>query len=323
MMEIYFAVAPGKLLLNGNDGYYSAMNGTGGQSGPPRSFCFLSHFMHWNCGRRCFDLTHRGVIMGILNVTPDSFSDGGRWRDPQIALGHALSMVEAGAEIIDIGGESTRPGAGVVDAAEETARVLPIIRALRERTDALISIDTMKACVAREACAAGADIINDVSGLQDPEMAATAAHFRTGLVIMHMQGRPRTMQQAPVYHDVLAEVRDALSTGVAQALAAGLPLEFMALDPGIGFGKTTEHNLELLRHLDSISSHGRPVMLGVSRKSLIGKLLGNMDPVRRDWPTAALTSWTWHKGARIHRVHDVRASTDALRMAEAISGSGL
>lgn len=275
----------------------------------------------WKTPRCTFDVTHRGLIMGILNITPDSFSDGGRYDGTEAAVERALQMLTEGAEIIDIGGESTRPGAAAVPAEEEAARVLPVIAALRQRSDCVISVDTMKAAVAVAAMEAGADIINDISGLQaDPGMAGVAARSGAGLVLMHMQGTPRTMQVQPHYGDVIAEVRDGLAASLDQALAAGVALESIVLDPGIGFGKTLDHNLDILRQMEAFAVRGRPVLLGVSRKSFIGRVLGSTDPAVREWPTVALTSFVREKGVRILRVHDVLRNAQALRMTEAILG---
>jgi dihydropteroate synthase len=275
--------------------------------------------MIWKTPRRTFDLTHRGLIMGVLNVTPDSFSDGGRFIDPDKAAARAKVMEEEGADIIDIGGESTRPGAAEVTLDEELRRVLPVVRAVREQTQCLISIDTMKAAVAGAAMEAGADIINDISGLNaDPDMAGTAANTGAGLVLMHMQGTPRTMQANPAYQDVVREINECLRHSIQRALDAGVAMEAIALDPGIGFGKTLEHNLTILRRTGEFSLEGRPVLLGVSRKSFISRILGNNDPAAREWPTVALTSLAREKGARIFRVHEVLANVQALRMTEAV-----
>jgi dihydropteroate synthase len=257
--------------------------------------------------------------MGIVNVTPDSFSDGGLHATTDAAVAHALRLADEGADIIDIGGESTRPGAAPVSSADEIARVLPVLKALRPLTSAALSIDTMKADVAAAAIAAGADIINDVSGLSfDPLMAATAAASKAGLVLMHMQGTPRTMQLRPGYSDAIAEISDALRHAMNLATAAGVHPDAIALDPGIGFGKRLEDNLAILRHPDAFSLDGRPVLLGVSRKSFIGQLTGSPTPASRDWPTVALTSLARERGARILRVHDVLPNAHALRMTEAI-----
>ncbi|MCB1093668.1 MAG: dihydropteroate synthase, partial [Verrucomicrobiae bacterium] len=221
---------------------------------------------------------------------------------------------------IDIGGESTRPGAAEVSEADELHRVIPVIEALVGfRPDCLISVDTSKAAVAEAACAAGAGIINDVTGLDgNARMIEVAAQTGAGVVIMHMQGSPRTMQQAPHYEDVVAEVRAYFERRFEAAVAGGISPEALVFDPGIGFGKTVEHNLALLRHLDQLSVAGRPLLLGVSRKSFIGKLVGSDRIEDRAWPTVALTSFARELGVRLHRVHDVKPNLEALRMTEAI-----
>lgn len=260
--------------------------------------------------------------MGVLNVTPDSFSDGGRHADPSTALDHARRMIAAGAEIIDIGGESTRPGARPVAADEESARTVPVVAALRAEWDGLISIDTMKPPVAAAALAAGADIVNDVSGLRaDPEMGRVCAASGCGVVVMHMQGEPRTMQQAPHYHDVVAEVRGFFHERLAALTRAGIHPAALCFDPGIGFGKNLGHNLALLRSLEFLSPPECPLLLGVSRKSFIGRLLENDDFTLRDWPTVAITARARGKGVMLHRVHDVRPNLEALRMIEAVLGA--
>lgn len=260
------------------------------------------------------------MIMGILNVTPDSFSDGGRHDDPGAALARARRMIGEGVDIIDVGGESTRPGADPVGEAEEIERVAPVISALRAEWDGLISIDTMKPSVAEAAVEAGADIVNDVSGLRDPAMVELCAGTGCGVVAMHMRGEPRTMQQAPVYGDVVAEVRGFFEERFATLTAAGVAAEALCFDPGIGFGKTLGHNLDLLRGLPALEVEGRPLLVGVSRKSFIGKLLKSEALEDREWPTVALTAWTRESGARIHRVHEVRPNREALRMVEAVMG---
>ncbi len=259
--------------------------------------------------------------MGILNVTPDSFSDGGEHFGVGSALGHARRMIAEGAELIDIGGESTRPGAIPVSAEEEIARTVPVIAALRAEWDGLISIDTSKAAVASAALAAGADIVNDVSGLlADPEMAGVCAASGCGVVVMHMQGSPQTMQAAPSYSDVVAEVMAFFTERLATLAAAGIDPAALCFDPGIGFGKNPAHNLALLRALDQIPVGGRPLLLGVSRKSFIGKILGTDDLDAREWPTIAITASAREKGVMLHRVHSVRPNVEALRMTEAILG---
>lgn len=277
--------------------------------------------MLWKHKRGAFDLTHRGLIMGILNVTPDSFSDGGRYFSPQSAVEHALELAAQGADIIDIGGESTRPGAASVGEAEERRRVLPVIRALREQSDIPISIDTFKATVAREAVLAGADIINDVTALRgDPAMPEVAGDSGAGIVLMHMQGEPRTMQSAPRYDDVVREVAEFLAQRQADIQALGVPGEFLAVDPGIGFGKTPEHNLALLRATRTFARSGRPVLIGVSRKSFLASLADAPALEDRLWPAVALTSFCREQGARIFRVHDPKPHREALRMTEAVLG---
>lgn len=274
--------------------------------------------MIWRTRNHSLHLAERGKIMGILNVTPDSFSDGGKHYVTQHALERAHEMIAEGAEIIDIGGESTRPGAEPVSIDEEMNRVLPVIEGLRADWGGVISIDTMKSAVARAALEAGADIVNDVTGLGDPEMVALASETSCGVVVMHMQGAPQTMQANPQYQDVVVEVRDFFEARYKLLTAAGIAPEAIVFDPGIGFGKTLQHNLTLLRNLDALGIHERPLLIGLSRKSFIGRLLNDADPTQRDWPTVALTAWTRESGARIHRVHDVRPNVDALRMVEAI-----
>ena len=275
--------------------------------------------MIWRTSRRAFDLRERGVIMGILNVTPDSFSDGGRFADTATAVEHALRMVEEGAQIVDVGGESTRPGAAEVTASEEASRVVPVIEELRQRSDVAISIDTSKAEVALAAIEAGAEIINDVSALTgDPAMSAVAAESKAGVVLMHMRGTPRTMQKNPRYEDVAAEVKEYLAARVTAARETGIDAERIAIDPGIGFGKTPAHNWALIRAIDAFAQTRLPVLLGVSRKSLLKEIAGD-DMVRRDAATAALTAIGRSKGARIFRVHEIAGNLAALRSAEKVA----
>jgi dihydropteroate synthase len=274
--------------------------------------------MIWKTRTRTFDLSHHAVAMGILNVTADSFSDGGQWLDADQAVAHALAMAAEGAEIIDVGGESTRPGAEPVSEAEELRRVLPVIERLREHPDLVISIDTMKPAVARAAIEAGAGIVNDVTGLRDAAMREVVRATGAGAIAMHMQGEPRTMQHAPHYADVCGEIREFFRQSFAACLRSGLDPMHLAFDPGIGFGKTVEHNLTLLRNLDSLRVSGRPLVLGVSRKSFLGKVLGSDATADRAWPTVALTSYGTAHGANVVRVHEVLANVEALRMTEAI-----
>ena len=274
---------------------------------------------HWRFGSHDLDLTDRGLIMGIVNVTPDSFSDGGRYLDTGRAVEHALELIAEGADILDIGGESTRPGAEPVEEAEELRRVLPVIRAVRSQTKALISIDTMKAAVARAALDAGTDIINDVTGLRgDAAMLRVAAASSAGIVVMHMTGTPQTMQANPHYDDVVTEVRSWFENRLHLLEKEGIAPERVVLDPGFGFGKTLEHNLTLMRELPQISVSDRPLLVGVSRKSMIAKVLHSDAMEDRFWPTIALSAYAREHGARIVRVHDVKPNREALRMMEAI-----
>lgn len=279
--------------------------------------------MHWKTSRSCLDLSRHGRVMGIVNVTPDSFSDGGHHPSPTAALAHARQLIAEGAAIIDIGGESTRPGAAAVPPELELARTLPVITALRAEWHGLISIDTSKAVVARAALAAGADLVNDVSGLRhDPAMTALCAASGCGVVVMHMLGDPRTMQLQPHYTDVTATVREFFQERLENLTAAGIATEAICFDPGIGFGKTLAHNLQLLRNLASLQLAGRPLLLGVSRKSFIGHTLGTDDLAAREWPTVALTAYAREHGVMLHRVHTVRPNLEALRMTEAILHGG-
>ncbi len=273
-----------------------------------------------DCGGRRLDLS-RTVVMGILNVTPDSFSDGGIFFKRAEAILRAEQMVEEGADIIDIGGESTRPGAAVVSVEEELARVVPVIERLRERIPVPISIDTSKPDVMRAAVAAGATMINDVCALREPGALKAAAELKMPVCLMHMQGEPRTMQDDPVYGDVVVEVRDFLAGRIAAACDAGIPRERIVVDPGFGFGKTVAHNLALLRNLRELATLGVPVLAGLSRKSLIGKLLG-LPVERRANASVALALLAVQNGARIVRVHDVAPTVEAIRMFEAVSTPG-
>jgi dihydropteroate synthase len=276
--------------------------------------------MIWNTRRRTFDLANRGVIMGVINVTPDSFSDGGNFTAASAAVDHGLRLVDEGAEILDIGGESTRPGAAPVTAEEELRRVLPVIEGLAAKTGAALSIDTSKASVARAAVAAGAEIINDVTALQgDDDMARVAAESACAVVLMHMRGTPRTMQQDPHYDNVVTEVAVHLVQRVDAARAAGIVADRIAIDPGIGFGKTVEHNLQLIAGLGRFAELGHPVLLGVSRKSFLASAAQCQNVEDRDVPTAVLTAEGYRLGARIFRVHAVQPNVQALRLAEALA----
>jgi dihydropteroate synthase len=258
--------------------------------------------------------------MAILNVTPDSFYRESRRSDVDSAVSMALRFCAEGADIIDVGGESTRPGASPVRAEEEIARVVPVIERLRQETEAFISVDTQKASVADEALGAGADIVNDVSALKaDPEMAEIVAAHGAGLVLMHMRGTPRTMQEDPAYTDVVIEVRDFLRDAVHTAESAGVSAECILVDPGIGFGKNLGHNLALLGNLHDLHAVGRPILLGVSRKSFLGLLLEN-EAAERLLGTAASVTAGIMAGAHVVRVHDVRAMRDVAQVADAIRG---
>ncbi|MEA3206966.1 MAG: dihydropteroate synthase [Chthoniobacter sp.] len=274
--------------------------------------------MLWRTRNRTFDLTRRALIMGVVNVTADSFSDGGQFCDPDAAVAHARQLAAEGAEIIDVGGESTRPGAEPVSEAEELRRVLPVIDRLAGDARLVLSIDTMKAGVARAALECGAAIVNDVTGLRNPAMREVVRAAGAGAVAMHMQGEPRTMQHAPQYGEVCAEIRDFFRQTFEASVASGIDPMCLAFDPGIGFGKTMAHNLSLIRNLASLRVEGRPLVLGVSRKSFIGTVLGSKALEDRAWPTVALTSYGREQGAQVFRVHDARANAEVLRMTEAI-----
>lgn len=258
--------------------------------------------------------------MGILNVTPDSFSDGGRFFSVDAAVQHALNMVEEGAGIIDVGGESTRPGAASVGIQEEIDRVVPVIEALHKQTSIPISIDTRKPEVMRASVAAGAGFINDVTALRAPEALRIAAQANVPVCLMHMLGEPHNMQIDPVYQDVVGEVKAFLAARVAACVQAGIARDRLIIDPGFGFGKTLQHNLTLLRRLDEFSALGVPVLIGVSRKSMIGTLLGEPDAGKRVFGGVALVMVALDKGATLIRTHDVRATRDVIRMHSALNG---
>ncbi|MFN3595177.1 MAG: dihydropteroate synthase [Thiobacillaceae bacterium] len=268
------------------------------------------------CGRFRFSL-QRPLVMGIVNVTPDSFSDGGRYLDARSAIEHGLRLVEAGADILDIGGESTRPGAEPVSLAEELDRVIPVVEGLRDAGVAL-SVDTMKPEVMRAALAAGADMVNDVNALRAPGAWATVCDSRCGLCLMHMRGEPRTMQRAPHYEDVVGEVRDFLRRRLDEAQAQGIARERLLIDPGFGFGKTLEHNIALFKSLARLADMA-PVLVGVSRKSMLGQITGR--PVgERLAASVAAAVLAAQRGAAVLRVHDVAATRDALRVWQALGG---
>ena len=276
----------------------------------------------WRVGERVFDCSERTLVMGILNVTPDSFSDGGRFLDRATAVAHATRMVEDGADILDVGGESTRPGSTPVSADQELERVHPVIERLAELHPAVpISIDTRKAEVAAEALDAGATIVNDVSGGADPAMFDLVRHREAAVVLMHMQGDPTTMQEAPHYDDVVGEVHEYLRQRIEAAELAGIDPERIAIDPGIGFGKDLDHNLELMHGVDALLDLGRPVLVGPSRKKFIGTILDLPEEERVEGTVGAVV-WMVARGAHLVRVHDVKEVVRAVRVSDAISRAG-
>ena len=269
------------------------------------------------CADKTLDLS-APLVMGVLNVTPDSFSDGGQFLSPAAAVEHGLRMAGEGAAILDVGGESTRPGAQPVSGDEELRRILPVIERLRALTGAVISVDTSKPEVMRAAAAAGAGFINDVRALRDPGALEAAAASGCGLCLMHMQGEPGTMQVAPRYDDVVAEVRAFLAARVAACREAGIDAARLTVDPGFGFGKNLEHNLTLLRQLGELAADGTPVLVGLSRKATVGKLTGR-EAGARVHGSVALAVIAALKGARIIRAHDVAATVDAMQVVAAVA----
>ena len=276
--------------------------------------------MIWRCRDRVFDFAHGPLIMGIVNVTPDSFSDGGRYLKPAAAVARIRELTALGADLIDLGAESTRPGSAPVAADEQLRRLIPVLEEIGTDTALCISVDTTNAAVAERALAAGAQIVNDVTGLSDPAMAGVVAHSGAGLVVMHMQGTPATMQRRPVYDDVVREVRDHLAGCCARARAAGVAQDALAIDPGIGFGKAIAHNYELLARLEELGEIGRPVLVGVSRKSFLGRELDLAADQRLEGGLAATAIAVFH-GARIVRTHDITQTIRAVRIAAATRGA--
>ncbi len=273
----------------------------------------------WRIGDRRFDVSQYALIMGVLNVTPDSFSDGGEFFTPQKAIERAVVMAVEGAHVIDVGGESTRPGSEPVAVEEELRRVIPVIEKLREKIDVPISIDTSKAEVACAAIEAGASVVNDITGGRgDERMLPLIAKTKSALIIMHMQGTPRTMQIQPRYTDVVAEISDFFRQQYARAIGLSIDPMAIAFDPGIGFGKALEHNLEVLAQLERLRVHDRPLVVGVSRKSFLGKLIGSPENTDRLLAGIALTSILRGRGAEVFRVHDVKENVYALRVTEAV-----
>jgi len=271
-----------------------------------------------DCAGKQLDLS-RPRVMGILNVTPDSFSDGGDFISPASALAHAEQMLLEGADIIDVGGESTRPGADAVTEQEELERVIPVIEAITQRIPAIVSIDTSKPVVMREAVAAGAGMVNDVMALQAPGAIAAAQELAVPVCLMHMQGRPRTMQKDPAYTDVLSDISEFFQQRVVECLAAGISRERLILDPGFGFGKTLEHNLTLLGGLEGFGKFGLPLLVGISRKSMIGTILNGAPADERLYGSVAAAVMAMERGASILRVHDVKPTVDALDIFNAVT----
>jgi dihydropteroate synthase len=275
--------------------------------------------MRWQLADRVLDLGPRPLVLGIVNVTPDSFSDGGQLRDPEAAVAHGLRLIEDGADLLDIGGESTRPDSSPVSLEEELRRVLPVVAGLAARTKVALSVDTSKAEVARQALAAGASIINDVTALTgDPAMAEVVRTGGAGVILMHMQGTPATMQVSPHYDDVVADIGRFFEARLQGLAENGIAGDQVALDPGIGFGKTVEHNLQLLARLDRFQALGRPVCLGVSRKGFLGKVLHRPVGERLAGSLAAACHAATRGAAQILRVHDVKETRDAVRLIAAI-----
>lgn len=276
----------------------------------------------WTWGQRTY-------LMGVLNVTPDSFSDGGQFITVEAAIAQAQAMVNGGADVLDVGGESTRPQAEAVPLAAELSRVIPVIRALRSGSDTVapmtvpISVDTTKAAIARAAISAGANLVNDISGaMVDPAMLPTVAELGVPIVLMHSRGTPKTMQQLTQYEDLMGEIYEFLAQRVEAAIASGIPQEQIAIDPGIGFAKTYRQSLEILRQLPRLKPLGCPILVGVSRKSFIGHLLNQPDPTQRIWGTAAACATAIAQGADLLRVHDVPEMYDVCRVADAIVRGG-
>lgn len=266
-----------------------------------------------------FNLSQKTHIMGILNVTRDSFSDGGLYFNKYSAIERAIQMVEEGADIIDIGGESTRPGSEPVNEAEELRRTIPVIEVLVKKISVPISIDTYKSEVANKALDAGASMVNDISGLRfDPKMPEVIAYYKVPIVIMHIKGTPRDMQQNPVYNALIPEIMDYLSEGIRLAVQAGISEDMIIIDPGIGFGKTFEHNLEIIHNLRTFISLEKPILIGPSRKAFIGKVLGDLPVTERAEGTAAAIAISVLNGANIVRVHDVREMVKVVKVADAI-----
>ena len=276
----------------------------------------MQSYFEFTCGKYNLIL-NRPHVMGIVNVTPDSFSDGGKFTSTHLAVEHALKLISEGADILDIGGESTRPGAAVVGLDEELNRVIPVIEALSANCKVPISIDTYKPEVMRQAIAAGADIVNDVRALQEPNALEIVAQSNVGVCLMHMQGMPQTMQLDPQYVDVVSDVKQFLLDRLNASIAHGIASNRILLDPGFGFGKTRAHNIALIQHLDVLTEMGQPLLVGLSRKSVLGSIAGG-DESQRLYASVAASVISAMKGAKIIRVHDVKATVDALKVVTAI-----
>ncbi len=274
--------------------------------------------MQLNCGNQSLSLTNP-VVMGILNVTPDSFSDGGKFTTVETASQQAVKMLHEGASIIDIGGESTRPGAARISAEQECDRVIPVITSIRSQSDCIISVDTSKPAVMREAVNAGANLINDVRALQEEGALKTAAELDVPVCLMHMQGDPDSMQRSPHYNDVVAEVKSFLLQRAAAAVNAGIARDKIIIDPGFGFGKTLAHNLALFKSLKQFVETGFPLLVGVSRKSMVGAILNDAPTEERLHGSVALAALASYLGARILRVHDVKPTIDAIKIATSVT----
>jgi dihydropteroate synthase len=273
----------------------------------------------WRAGPHALDCSSRTLVMGVINVTPDSFSDGGRYLDHEAAVAHGIAQARAGADILDVGGESTRPGSDPVSPDEELGRVIPVVKRLAAETDLPISIDTRRAEVAGAAVDAGAAIVNDVSAGRDPEMFAVVHRAGAGLVLMHMHGEPKTMQEEPLDRDVVGIVHHELSERVAAAEREGVARDTLAIDPGLGFGKTAEGSLRLMRHVDAFLDLGLPLVVGPSRKSFIGKALGDLPVDQRLEGTAGAVAYLASRGAHVIRVHDVPEMVRVVRVVDAIA----
>ena len=278
----------------------------------------MSDDLVWRCREREIVCGERTLLMGIVNVTPDSFSDGGAFLDTDSAVAHAIQLAGEGADLLDVGGESTRPGSEEVPADEELARVVPVVERLVHEVDLPIGVDTRKAAVARAGLEAGAAIVNDVTAGADPDMFALVRDAGAGMVLMHMRGEPKTMQADPHYDDVVTEVRDFLAGRVGAAVAAGVPRSHLCVDPGIGFGKNLDHNLEILRAIGSFRELRTPVLVGASRKRFIGQLTGVEDPADRMEGTAGAVAWCAAQGVDIVRVHDVLQMRRVVNVVDAI-----